>query len=190
MAVDGKQDGYPLRPPERIAPTRLVLGRDAEGLEASFKGAWDDRNLYLLVTVRDSSPMSNREKAEWIWNGDGIEIFLGAESIDKGGPMLFTDRQVLVSAARSNETFVPKNAKNIAVTSAVVPMADGKGYVIEVAVPWALIEYEPKANDTILFDLAIDDAPVGGSRVRQLMWSGSQRNSSDRSGWGRLTLVP
>ena len=190
MAVDGKQDGYPLRPPERIAPTRLVLGRDAEGLEASFKGSWDDRNLYLLVTVRDSSPMSNKEKGEWIWNGDGIEIFLGAESIDKGGPMLFTDRQVLVSGARSNETFVPKNAKNIAVTSAVVPMADGKGYVIEVAVPWALIEYEPKANDTILFDLAIDDAPVGGSRVRQLMWSGSQRNSSDRSGWGRLTLVP
>ena len=189
MAVDGKQDGYPLRPPERISSSRLVMGRDAEGLEASFKGSWDDQNLYLLVTVTDASPQSNKEKGQWIWNGDGIEVFLGAESPDKGGPMLFTDRQVLVSAA-SGEAFVPKNAKNIPVKGCALATPDGKGHVIEVAIPWSLIEYTPKANDTILFDLAVDDAPAGGSRVRQLMWNGSQRNSSDRSAWGRLTLVP
>lgn len=190
IATNARQDGYPLRPPERISSARLVMGRDAEGLEASFKGAWDDRNLYLLVTIRDASPMSNKEKGEWICNGDGIEIFLGAESIDKGGPMLFTDRQILVSGAKSDVTFVPKDTKKLAVRSAVEASADGKGYVIEVAVPWALIDYNPKEGDTVLFDLAIDDAPAGGSRIRQLMWNGSQRNSSDRSAWGRLTLVP
>ena len=189
MAVDGKQDGYPLRPPELISSARLVMGRDAEGLEASFKGSWDDENLYLLVTVTDASPQSNKEKGQWIWNGDGIEVFLGAESPDKGGPMLFTDRQVLVSAA-SGEAFVPKNSKKIPVKGCALATPDGKGHVIEVAIPWSLIEYTPKANDTILFDLAVDDAPAGGQRVRQLMWNGSQRNSSDRSGWGRLTLVP
>jgi len=190
VAVDGKQDGYPLRPPERISSARLVMGRDAEGLEASFKGCWDDRNLYLLVTIADPSPMSNKGTGDRLWNGDGIEVFLGAESIDKGGPMLFTDRQILVSGAKSDDTFVPRETKGLKVKSAVVAAADGKGYVVEVAIPWALIEYTPKAGDTVLFDLAIDDAPTGGSRERQLMWSGSQRNSSDRSGWGRLTLVP
>ena len=189
MAVDGKQDGYPLRPPERISGARLVMGRDAEGLEASFKGSWDDKCLYLLVTVSDASPQSNKEKGEWIWNGDAIEVFLGAESPDKGGPMLFTDRQILVSAA-SGEAFVPKNAKNVPVTGCAVATSDGKGHVVEVAIPWALIEYTPKPGDTILFDLAIDDAPAGGARTRQLMWNGTSRNSSDRSAWGRLTLVP
>jgi hypothetical protein len=189
MAVDGKQDGFPLRPPERISSSRLVMGRDAEGLEASFKGAWDDKNLYLLVSVTDSSPKSNSNRGEWIWDGDGIEIFLGAESVDKGGPMLFSDRQVLVSAS-SGEVFVPKNVKGIKVKACAVARVDGKGHDIEVAIPWKLIEYTPKANDEILFDLAIDDAPAGGKRVRQLMWNGSARNSSDRSAWGRLTLVP
>lgn len=189
MAVDGKQDGFPLRPPERISSSRLVMGRDAEGLEASFKGAWDDKNLYLLVSVSDSSPQSNKNRGEWIWDGDGIEIFLGAESVDKGGPMLFSDRQVLVSAS-TGEVYVPKNVKGIKVKARAVGRVDGKGHDIEVAVPWKLIDYTPKAGDEILFDLAVDDAPTGGKRVRQLMWNGSARNSSDRSAWGRLTLVP
>ncbi len=190
MKIDGKQDGYPLRPPERISSDRLVLGRDADGLEASFKGAWDKENLYLIVTVTDKTPMCNKERGEWSWNGDGLEIFLGAESPEKGGPMLFTDRQILVSGAADGGFHVPKTARQPDVKTCVVPTADGKGYVVECAIPWSAIDHSPKENDVVLFDLGIDDAPKGGNRLRQLMWNGSDRNSSDRSRWGRLTLVP
>jgi len=190
ISVDGRQDGYPLRPPERIPSSRLVMGRDGEGLEASFKGAWDRERLYLLVTVADRSPMCNAQSGDRLWNGDGIEVFLGAESVDRGGPMLFTDRQILVGAAKSGDFFAVKAAEQPAIETAVVPSADGRGYVVECAIPWSAIGYVPKENDTILFDLAVDDAERGGQRTRQLMWSGTQRNSSDRSGWGRLSLVP
>ena len=125
-----------------------------------------------------------------LWNGDGIEIFLGAESPDKGGPMLFTDRQILVGAAKSGDFHVARVPKQPAVKTSVTPSADGKGYVVECAIPWRALEYKPKENDTILFDLAVDDAEKGGDRLRQIMWNGSARNSSDRSAWGRLVLVP
>ncbi len=190
MAVDGKQDGYPLRPPERISSSRIVMGRDAEGLEATFKGAWDKDNLYLLVTIKDRTPMCNRHSGDRLWNGDGIELFLGAEEIEKGGPMLFTDRQIMISGAKSDDFFVPRVAKQPAIRSKVVPTADGEGYVLECAIPWSAIDWTPVENATILFDIAIDDAPANADRKVQLMWNGSQRNSSDRSHWGRLTLVP
>ena len=49
MAVDGQLAGWPGRPPERIAPDRLAVGRDSQGVEASFKVCWDEDALYLLA---------------------------------------------------------------------------------------------------------------------------------------------
>lgn len=190
IAVDANQKGYPLRPPELIPSSRLVMGRDAEGLAASFKAAWDKDYLYLLVDVTDATPMCNKNGGEWLWNGDALEIFIGTEEIDKGGSMVFSDRQIVVGCAKDDSCFVPRVAKQPAIKSAIARRADGKGYVAEVRIPWSALEYEPKENATILFDLGVDDAPANADRRAQLMWSGTDRNSSDRSAWGRLTLVP
>ena len=191
IVLDDTQVGYPLRPPERIGPDRLVLGNAANGLEASFTLAWDAEKLYLLASITDSTPMRNKNSGQWLWNGDGIELFLGHEDLDKGGPMLFSDRQILLGGAQSGAFFVPNVPKQPSIETAVSRNADGKGYTIEAAIPWsALDDYRPKEGDTLLFDIAIDDAPEGGDRRAQLMWNGSARNSSDRSAWGRLSLVP
>ena len=96
----------------------------------------------------------------------------------------------MISGAKSDDFFVPRVAKQPAIRSKVVPTADGEGYVLECAIPWSAIDWTPVENATILFDIAIDDAPANADRKVQLMWNGSQRNSSDRSHWGRLTLVP
>ena len=48
----------------------------------------------------------------------------------------------------------------------------------------------PKAGLTLLFDLALGNSADGKQRASQLVWNGGARNSSDRSAWGRLTLVP
>ena len=105
--------------------------------------------------------------------------------------MLFSDRQILLGGARSGSFFVPNVPKQPSIETAVSRNADGKGYTLEAAIPWsALDDYRPKEGDTLLFDIAIDDAPEGGDRRAQLMWNGSALNSSDRSAWGRLSLVP
>ena len=190
MTVDGQQTGYPLRPPERIGSDRLVQGREADGLEGSFKAAWDSENLYLLVDVTDKTPMMNEKSPDRYWSGDCIEIFIGSEQLDKGGPMLFTDRQILLGAGAGNSIYVPNVAKQPAIQTAVVPAVDGRGYVLEAAIPWADLDIAPKADMTILFDLSIDNCDDGRSRTAQLVWNGTARNSGDRSAWGRMILVP
>ena len=189
IAADGRQDGYPLRPPELIPPSRLVLGRDAGGLEASFKAAWDDEALHVLVSVTDPTPMNNAKSGKRLWDGDCVELFIGAEDPDRHGPMLFADRQILLGASESGPFHAMNAPEQPAIRSAVVPAVGG--YVLEAAIPWtALPGYAPKAGDTLLFDIAIDDASPGSGRRAQLMWNGTERNCSDRSACGRLVLVP
>jgi hypothetical protein len=72
----------------------------------------------------------------------------------------------------------------------VVPGGDGKSYTLQAAIPWTVLNVQPKVGQELMFDLAIDDSPNGDMRVRQLMWSGTAKNSSDRSHWGRLKLIP
>ncbi len=72
----------------------------------------------------------------------------------------------------------------------VAPAVDGKGYVVEAAIPWSLLGLKPEVGRELLFDLAVDDSVDGTARRCQLMWNGTARNSGDRSGWGRLRLNP
>jgi hypothetical protein len=71
---------------------------------------------------------------------------------------------------------------------AVLPAAAGRGYSLEIAIPWSAIGVEPKEGLELLFDLAVDDSSDGRSRNCQLMWNGTARNSADRGAWGRLRL--
>jgi hypothetical protein len=189
IETNGRQDGYPLRPPERIPSSRMVIGRDANGLEASFKAAWDDARLHILVDITDKTPMQNTQPPEGLWNGDGVELFIGSENIGQGGAMLFTDRQILLGARESGQFHMTNIAAQPDIKTAVVPNIDGSGYILEASIPWQALGVAPKENMTLLFDIAIDNSD-GEGRNAQLMWNGGARNSADRSHWGRLLLVP
>ena len=191
MIMDGQLNGWPGRPPERIAPDRLTNGRDSKGVEASFKVCWDEDALYLLVNVTDPTPMQNQRSGADLWAADGIELFLGSEAIDEAGPLRFTDRQILIGAGRPDgkgQFHIVNAPHQPTVTMAVVPAAASNGYTLEVAIPWNLVGVEPKEGLGLLFDLAVDDSSDGTTRNCQLMWNGSARNSADRGGWGRLRL--
>ncbi len=191
MTLDGQRDDWPGAPPETVPSSRLVIGADGAGFDGSFRLCWDDANLYLMAQVTDPTPMQNPQQGAGLWNGDGVEVFLGHEDLEQGGPLLFTDRQVLLSAGqpadgkRSHVAHAPKQvACRVSVTAAV----DGKGYVIEAAIPFEALGFTPKEGMALRFDLAIDDG-AGAGRTRQLMWSGGARNSGDRTEWGRAAFV-
>jgi len=128
MVMDGQLAGWPGRPPERIGADRLAAGRETGGVEAAFKVSWDDKNLYLLANVTDPTPMQNEQKPDHFWNADGLELFIGGEKIEQGGPLLFTDRQVLLGAGKNNQTFVANQSAQPAIETSVMPTVDGKGY--------------------------------------------------------------
>jgi hypothetical protein len=193
IKVDGSTSGWPGRPPERIGGDRLVLGKDAEGFEAAFKVCWDDQNFYLLAKVADPTPMCNDQTGVKLWAGDSIELFVGSEKLDQGGSLLYSDHQVLLGAKakpKAGDWFIVNAPRQVAIALSVAPTVDGKGYSLEAAIPWRALNVAPKEGQELLFDMGVNDAPPGGDRSRQLMWNGGERNSGDRSQWGRLQLVP
>jgi hypothetical protein len=189
MVIDGLLENWPGRPPVRIDPSRLVNGQESSTLEASFKACWDERNLYLLVQVTDSTPMLNTRKDGSLWSADGVELFIGVEQIDRGGALLFTDKQFLLGAGKADgsQHYVPNAATQPEVEMVVVRDGD-KGYTMEIAIPWQGLGVTPKEGQVFLFDLGVDDSADGSRRIAQIMWNGGSRNSSDRSLWGRLKL--
>lgn len=189
MVVDGQLSGWPGRPPERIGADRLAIGLESNGTEASFKICWDEKNLYLLADVTDLTPMMNTRQGGDLWSGDVLEVFIGSEKLDQGGPLLFTDRQILLGAGADNQSFVVNQNQQPGIETMVVAHVDGKGYTLEAAIPWTALGVTPEVDQSFLFDLAVGNSADGRERGCQLIWNGKERNSSDRSAWGRLTLV-
>lgn len=191
MKLDGRRDSWPGTPPETVASSRLVIGADGTGFDGSFRLCWDERNLYLQIQVHDPTPMRNGKQGGELWNGDGVELFIGWEDTEHTGPLLFTDRQVLLSAGRPPDgkaSYVNHAPTQVSCPVVVTPGVDGHGYLLEAAIPFAALGFTPQEGRSIRFDLAIDDGN-GDGRQRQLMWSGAGRNSADRTDWGRAKFV-
>jgi hypothetical protein len=191
FVLDGSRARWPSVPPARIGADGLVQGRDAQGLEATFRLAWDDANLYLFVEVSDPTPMKNSQKPQNIWNGDAIELFIGHEDLDQGGSLKYSDRQILIRGAKTDgpDVYFGNAPKQVPARSIVLPGLDGKGYTLEAAIPWEGLGFVPKAGQEILFDLGVDDSETGNGRIRQIVFNGNARNSKDRGVWGRATFV-
>jgi hypothetical protein len=191
IKIDGTSQNWPGVPPEQISGGRFVMGSNSGGVECAFKLTWDDTNLYVLANVIDPTPMKNEHTGDMLWSGDGLELFIGAEKIGSGGPLLFTDRQILLSAGtREGRSYLANAPQQTPLEMIVVPGVDGKSYTLQAAIPWKALNVQPKVGQEFMFDLAIDDSSDGKVRARQLMWNGTDKNSSDRSHWGRIKLIP
>ncbi len=192
IKLDGRSVNWPGTPAETIPSTRLVQGADAAGLEATFKLCWNEENLYLLAHVSDATPMRNDNQGDMLWSGDAVELFVGHEQLGEPGPLLFTDRQVLLSAGRVDGRcrwhFV-RAAAQPECAMVVIPDGDGKGYTLEAALPFSALGFVPREGQEIMFDVAVDDSADGKARVRQLVWNGTARNSGDRSAWARAVFA-
>jgi hypothetical protein len=193
IKLDGTANGWPGIPPEQISSKRLAIGASDGGVQASFKLCHDDQNLYVLVDVTDPTPMKNDHTGADIWNGDGVEVFIGVEDPDQGGPLLFKDRQILLSAGTvggKHPTHIAGSQTPFECPNVVIPRSDGKGYVLEAAIPLSAVSLRKDAQARIRFDIAVDDDETGNGRTRQLVWNGNARNSTDRSAWGHATFLP
>jgi len=194
IALDGTTANWPGIPPEVVSGNHRVAGADSGGVEGTFKLCWDDRNLYVLASIVDPTSLHNSHQKvpADIWNGDAIELFLGSENLDQGGPLLFTDRHLSVGAGAAGAApfFDSNSPAQYACQTNLIPGGDGKGYTLEIAIPWSGLGVTPKPGLELLFDLAIDDAATDRGRSRQITWNGTDKNSSDRTHWGRMKLAP
>ena len=138
----------------------------------------------------DPTPLQNKQTSPAsLWNGDAVEVFLGAENLDQGGALLFSDRHLLVGATGAGKVpfYYGNSPRQYPCETMIVP--GGSGYTLEAAIPWDSLGVVPKVGTRLLFDLGIDDSTNGGSRQHQIMWNGTERNSGDRTHWGTITLL-
>jgi hypothetical protein len=187
IKIDGRFEGWPGMPPELIPKQRVVEGSAGE-TEAAFRLCWDAKNLYIMVNVTDATPLKNSHAGADLWQGDGVELFIGGEKLDQAGGLQFNDRQILLSGAEKKACFFVNAAEQPSCEMIVVPAVDGKGYTLEAAIPWDTLKIKPEEGRELLFDLGVDDSESGNGRARQIMWNGTGKNSADRTKWGRAKL--
>ncbi|MBA3847536.1 MAG: hypothetical protein H0X45_12955 [Planctomycetes bacterium] len=189
MVIDGAGADWPAFPPLRIGADRVALGEPAKDFAASIRLCYDATALYVLAEVDDPTPMSNERTGASLWDGDGLELFIGADTTADGA-LRADDRQVLLGATPAGGATHVVNAEEAEPTIVVRRAAGRPGYVIEAALAWADLGLEPKPGRTLRFNLAVDDGEPGAGRRVQLVWCGGELASSDRGGWGILRLAP
>ena len=190
MKLDGSTANWPGVPAEPLDSSRVMQGNLNEKLRGDFRLCWDDNNLYFLIHVKDATPGQNNMRAEALWIGDAVELFIGARDIGTGGTMLYSDRQIMMGAGKEPKLHIvdhPEDSAQCPLT--VVPDVTGDGYTLTVQLPWKTLGIVPKAGMELLFDVAIDNSDDGQMRKQQLVWNGTAKNSTDRSAWGRARLV-
>lgn len=190
LKIDATTTNWPGRPAEPIESSRLVLGNPNPDLRGDFRLCWDEKNLYFLIQVKDSTPLKNNKEGDKLWGADGVELFIGAGDPTQGGNMIFSDRQILIAASETPKIHIvdhPDDAKLC--QSLVVKDVTGDGYVLQVVIPWTVLGVQPKNGMELLFDVMVDNSDDGDFRKQQLAWNGTSKNSNDRGAWGRGKIV-
>ncbi len=187
-------DGYSI---DLDKKDNLREGNDWTGL-ADLSGKiyvkWDENNLYIGAKVNDNKPLTNKRRRGDIWNGDAIELVMstkpGADNKrDEVGDADFQigfgtgdGKQNAPSIWIWQKRAQPKDAQ-------IMVKKTSTGYILEAMVPWSsFTDYRPRANDTVGFDIALDDADKD-ERKAQLIWNGDYAFYKDPSVWGRLQFV-
>ncbi|MDR0708208.1 MAG: endo-1,4-beta-xylanase [Treponema sp.] len=151
-----------------------------QGATGTAKALWDDKNLYVLVTVHNAvMNKTNANPAEQ----DSVEVFID-ENNGKTNAFEKDDGQYRVNF--DNEaSFNPASAKSGFKSAAVV---SGAAYTVAMRIPLRTIK---PANGTLVgFDVQINGASPQGMRQSVAMWNDLTGGSAtDTSGYGTLKLV-
>ena len=166
----------------------------------------DDKNLYVLARWRDETPMNNPKdtrKDNDGFNGDSLQFRLLADPNtpqercvhltcwhgQDGGDV------VEIVYGRKFDRACSKEERELDPTSQALALsADGKGYIQEIAIPWALLTADGKRPALASAMLVLNYTDYGGGRVDicDLLTAGSVSagivtyNAPDK--WGKLTF--
>jgi len=165
----------------------------------------DDKNLYVLARWCDQTPMNNpkdtRKDGDG-FNGDSLQLRLLADPNtpqercvhltcwhgQDGGDM------VEIVYGRKFDRACSKEERELDPTSQALALsADGKGYIQEIAIPWALLTADGKRPASASAMLVLNYTDYGGrTDICDLLTAGSVSagivtyNAPDK--WGKLTF--
>ena len=173
--IDGEMDDIWNNTPAYDVNRQLTAW---QGATAKVRVLWDENNLYVLMTVKDS--VLNKSAAEK-YNQDSVEVFLDPGN-EKWGFYGSDDGQYRVNYV--NEVSYGTVPDDHDVTSAVKEISGG--YQVEMAIPLVLTPFNGKK---IGFDCQVNDANASGTRQGVAKFSDPTDNSyQSTEKFGTLTL--
>jgi hypothetical protein len=122
---------------------------DVNGLSdfsASFKGLWDEENLYLVFNVIDESVNQGIGNADNLWIQDCIEVIIPKDA-SENYKYRFVHGKDNESVRSGTEIEVPAGFKNVSTFT-------DTGYMIEVSIPWSTIPELAVAERTSTFKVS------------------------------------
>lgn len=188
ITIDGVLDTHwPNGEAINLTEADRVTGTKQETTKATINLAYDDNYLYVYAHVQENTPATNAHKGMNIYNGDGIELFIGANNLQDGGALHVRDRQIILAASPDElPNYMWYNGVLQQPEIKTITKKDGNGYIMEAAIPFKDLNIpDIYKSRKIRFDIGLND---GDARQRntQYMWNGTESNSRTRDDWGML----
>ena len=140
-------------------------GPDSQ-LAANYRMLWDARNLYILIDVIDSSPMTSQT---WQFN-DGIELYLDASG---SRPAYFGDLQyqfgLLWNTNPAAAICVQQHGRSVHAIQTGLKNTE-TGYRFEFAFPWSEFGAVPAEGTRIGVEVQVNDNRGHGVRDAKISW--------------------
>lgn len=182
----------------------IVLTQALRGMPqdlSSFKMAWNDEYLYLLLTVTDTEREINTLEP---WNGDCASLFFDMDNVDVSTMDNITDKGVWMIKAMPNANFFDTLTRGNGYLSASEPYTSAynwntwesetrreinltaNGYIIEYAIPWSLLSdnFTPLNNEIFGFDITVSDDTLANNehfRSHLIGWAQSFNLNESRT---------
>lgn len=184
--VTGKQDQFESRyiaiPKQAIGKKTLhqseaiFIGNIIQGtianprdLTARWRANWDDKNLYLWVGVVDEKHLKDSKD---YYQDDSIEIYIDADASRGDSYDNYNDFHLGFSLGNNKILSGGTTPKNKLHTIKFTIRKISTGYQLEAAIPWTTLNIVPSAEQTIGFDVQVNDDDNGNSRDAKISWNG------------------
>jgi hypothetical protein len=172
----------------------------AEKESALIYVAFSPKGINLTAVVKSPKGLKNNNVDGNIYNGNGIELFIGFDNSDPSRQLYTeTDYQIGFSTgdySKANGKYETKpsiwcyNLQKPVEGAKIVTKAEKGGYILDAFVPAEFLPgYDVRDGAEIGFDVGVDEVGDKGMlRKIQMTWSGDKDGWKVPSGWGKATI--
>lgn len=202
-SIDGTLTEWPADLPTYRSAFRVYNANSWDGtddVEAVWRLAWDNNNLYVAVEVTDNLHVQT-EVGNQIFRGDSVDLQLDTDRTGDLGPGVNLD-DFQINLSPGNFSDIPPSAFRFQGTAdgnildapgghhvTVAAQQTSTGYTLEAAIPWSDLNLTPAIGMVLGLALNVNDNDQAGQAIQEVMKSNvSTRTLTNPSGWGTLTL--
>lgn len=199
-AVDGDLGEWP--DAEAISSAYRVHAAEdwdlSSDLQATWRLAWDEENLYVAVTVVDDVHVQTQQGTQ-IFRGDSVEMQIDTEPAAGASRVNPATYQLILSpgdfeglppsAVRFRGTGGGDLVQETGHAINLAARERSNGYTLEAAIPWRDLNTTASAGASFGLALSANDNDTPGSARQEVMLSNvPTRTLTDPSTWGTLIL--